>query len=248
MTLTIPTGDLVGILSDVLPFADPDKESPRHAVRLWWDAAQLHAEAYSGPHWGRSTWDPDDQHFEEHQDSLITKWGSGDAPWSIVMELPDAKEIVKIYKLSGKGVYYTPLHLDNLGGPLRIVRSADSGHSAINLVVSEVFDTWPRIDQVMQLGQQQWQAVDDLRVNAGLLASFGSVRQRDVMRVRFTGPDSPIHVTIGGRFIGAVMPYREPERLAAAPAPAPVCRCEDDEGDEICPVHPDGGGDDQLPL
>ncbi|WP_213451561.1 hypothetical protein [Rhizomonospora bruguierae] len=58
--ITIPTGELVGLLGDVVPFASPDKDMPNYnVVRLEWDGEMLHALTCDTIRIGWSSWHPD---------------------------------------------------------------------------------------------------------------------------------------------------------------------------------------------
>lgn len=222
--ITIPTGDLVGILSDAIPFADPDKKVKlTHCVRLEWSSYQLHAMATDRYHLGWSTWEPDDEPIEDHQPDMMTEWGSGDDEWGLTIGLDDAKHLVKVFELSGKGVYYVPLTVEYLGtGAVRIQRSRESGHSAISTTVKEAtFARFPDIRGLLA-GKDTIAPAAGFNLSAKRLANFAKVRPRGPMEVRFTGPDSLVLVSIGDRFVGAIQPAREGERIAAVPAPDPA--------------------------
>jgi hypothetical protein len=217
MTITVPTGDLVGVLADVIPFASTDKEDAiLNTVRLEWDGDMLHALATDRVRIGWSTWHPDDEPDGEAQDDLFTKWGSGDDPWSVVIPLGDAKDIVDAYKLPVKE-QRVPLTLDAVDGSVRVIRSRDTGHSAITIVVPGQLVDYPDVPKL--LGEaDRIEPVSSLAYGAKLLGDFSKVRPRGPMELTFTGPTGLTHIAIGKRFIGAIMPTRlgdEREREAA---------------------------------
>jgi hypothetical protein len=102
--ITIPTGDLTGVLADVIPFAFPKDDFPLlNVVRLEWDGQQLHALTTDRYRIGWSTWEPGDVgKDEEVQDDLFSEWGSADDPWRCTLVLADAVEIAKVFKLGHK--------------------------------------------------------------------------------------------------------------------------------------------------
>ncbi|MBM0235923.1 hypothetical protein JNW88_00275 [Micromonospora sp. ATA32] len=71
--ITIPTGDLVGVLADVIPFAFPEDDLPHvNCVRLEWDGEMLHAEATDTLHAARSSWHPDDDRDGNTSQATLT--------------------------------------------------------------------------------------------------------------------------------------------------------------------------------
>ena len=203
MTLTVPTWDLVGVIADCLPFASKDEEMPMlHGVRVEWDGERLHALATDRYRIAWSQWHPDDDPPTDTQDDLWTERGGADDPWSVFLHLDDATELVKVYKLPLKQSS-TPLtvDMDTDRGRLTIKRDRDTGHSAI----TAVFDGQLLADN-SALGE-----VDQAAFTAKYLADFAKVRCSGPMMMRFTGPDRLVHVSIGERFVGAIMPVRTGE-------------------------------------
>lgn len=214
MTITIPTGDLVGLISDVVPFGYPDAELPKmHCVRLEWDGTLLHAMALDGVRIAWGTWSPDDEHEKEHQDSLFTKWGSGDEPWSATIDLDDAKDLAKVFKLGAKE-QYVPLTIEKVGRAVKVVRSRESGHSAITTVMEDTFVEFADIRKMLAEHDVAI-PVSGTILNAKYLADFAKVRPRGPMRLTFTGDDRAILVAIGERFAGAIKPIRDADKAKA---------------------------------
>ena len=147
--ITIPTADLVGILSDVIPFALDDDEVPLlNQVRLEWDGRQLHALATDRYRLGISSWEPGDiGDGEESQDELGVDWGSGDDPWAMAVDLPDAKELVKVFKLPTKEAIGVPVTVDydTERWQARVSRSKDTGHSGLTVLVQDRRDEFPNV-------------------------------------------------------------------------------------------------------
>lgn len=207
MSTTIPTTELVGLLTDTIPFALDDPEWPEHfCVRLLWDGELLHTQAYDGTHLGWSRWSPDDAPDTDAQESLIDQWGGDDPPWSIVISLADAKGLAKLYKVNDK-LAYTPLQVSGERGDLRIVRNKTRGLMAISTTVEPAEVTFPDLDAFLaKTGRPK--AVSTVAFTAACLAHFAEVRPRGPMLVTFTGPTSAALVTIGDRFTGAIAQLR----------------------------------------
>jgi hypothetical protein len=205
--ITIPTGDLTGILADVIPFACPEDELPLlNCVRLEWDGKQLHAMSTDQFRMAISTWDPYDLPAHDSQDDLFTHWGSDDEPWSAILPLNDAKEIVKVFKLGPKETQ-VPLTVDPDGGRLKVARARETGYSALTAVMETPLYEFPDLRALLAKSD----TLADIRgvaYNARFLADFGKVRQRGPMELSFTGVTGLTHVRIGERFIGAIVPVR----------------------------------------
>lgn len=217
MTIMIPTGDLTGILADCLPFASTDRDDEvRHAIRIEWDGTMLHAFSTDGVRAAWSAWTADDEHQTSHQEDLFTKWGGGDLPWSLTLAPADAKDLVTIFKLSGKE-YYTPLVIEETNGTLKVVRRRDSGHPALTAAMPDQFVSFPDIRKLLA-DNSVGDRVPSIAFSARQLADFAKVRPRGPLELTFTGQHKPVLVAIGSRFQGAIMPHRpdgEAERTAA---------------------------------
>lgn len=206
--ITIPTGDFVGILADVIPLADPDDDFPStHCVRLEWDGTRLHALATDRYHLGWSTWDPGDEHEQQHQDDLFTAWGGADELWSATVGLDDAKHLVKTYKLGGKE-YYVPLTVESVGRAVRIQRSKDTGHSAIFTSVEDTFVEFPDLRKLLAANDTA-KSTRQIALDAKRLAGFAKVRPRGPLHMTFTGANKLVRIAIGERFVGAIMPVND---------------------------------------
>lgn len=218
--ITVPTCELVGLLTDTIPFANPDKDSSGHVIRIDWDAEQetLHASASDGYRVAWSTWHTDDDPEQDVQDCLFTAWGGNtdEDSWTAVIGLEDAKDAARMFKL-GKDDAYTPVQVALQAGQLRVSRTRDTGHSAITHVMRDAttdqqVDPRSLLDKLPDPGPAA-----ELAFTACLLADFAKVRPRGPMVMTFAGPDKAVRVRIGERFTGAVMPVRvHEERLAPA--------------------------------
>jgi hypothetical protein len=240
MSITIPTGDLTGILADVIPFAFPEDDYPALCcVHLEWDGETLHAMTTDHHRLAWSQWTPGDIDDQPQQDDLFTDWGSGDEPWTTNLALADAKELVKVFKLPTKEMN-TPVVIDHFAPPsltldelqvgakpapparTKVIRSRETGHSAITVVAED--NGHPFADLRATLAKNdRAKPTRNIIYNADYLADFAKVRARGPMQMTFTGPDKPTRITIGKRFIGAIMPQRPKDEdpasdSAAAPA------------------------------
>lgn len=209
--ITIPTGELTGVLSDVIPFAVPDEDLPDlNCVRLEWDGEVLHAFSHDLTRTAWSQWSPDDPPPAGLQDLLGVDWGGADDPWAITLALADAKEIVSVFKLPSKE-RQCPLTVDLLDARLKVVRSRETSRSALTGVWADAAVEFT--DVRAQLAQ--WDRIRPVRsvaYTAALLADFEVVRPRGPLRLTFTGEETPTLVEIGTRFVGAILPMRTERR------------------------------------
>lgn len=206
--ITIRTADLVGILTDTIPFASPDEDFETYnAVRLEWDGHQLHTLSTDRYRIAWSTWDPDDEPETDQQDDLFTTWGGADQPWHVQIPLADAKDIVSAYKLPAKEAVGVPLTVEQVDGQLRVVRARETGHSAITMVIRGLDDAdW--IDPRTLLAKHDTvQPAGVVAYTAKLLADFAKVRPRGALRLTHTA--GPTLVNVGERFSGAIVPVKE---------------------------------------
>jgi DNA polymerase III sliding clamp (beta) subunit (PCNA family) len=208
--ITIPTGDFVGLLADVIPFASTDDEIPSvNCVRLEWVGTRLDALATDRYRIAVSEWEPGDTGKDEAiQDDLFSDWGSGDDPWRTTIALDDAKELVKVFKL-GEKEYSVPLSVDYEFGRARftVKRAKETGHSAITIVLETTEVEFPDVRALLSKNDAL-KPVTSLGYTAKLLADFGKVRPRGPLELSFTGAEGLTHVSIGERFHGAIMPVR----------------------------------------
>ena len=207
MTVTIPTSELVGALADVIPFACAEDELPTiNCVRIEWDGQQLHALATDMFRVAISSWDPDDAPDEDVQDDLFTSFGSGDDPWHLLVPLSDAKDLVKVFKLPPKeGRAALTVDVDN--GRLAVRRSRESGHSALTATIDGTGVEFPDVRKLLAKNDVI-QPARTLAFTARFMADFAKVRPRGPLLLTFTGDASLVHVAIGERFVGAIVPTR----------------------------------------
>lgn len=209
MTITIPTGDLTGVLADVIPFALSDPDMPHVSViRIEWDGDMLHAEATDALHAARSSWHPDDVGGAGGPASLTNPFGGADNRWALLVAVDEVKEVVNDYKLPKKeaGV---PLTLDYESGALTVRRSRDTGHAAKRIILEGRMVDFPPV-AVMLDELAEPSPVEEVAYSGAAVARLGQVRQRALTRMRFGARRT--HVTIGDRFVAAIAPDRSGER------------------------------------
>ncbi|GAA0720177.1 hypothetical protein Drose_06465 [Dactylosporangium roseum] len=221
MSVTVPTGNFVGALADVIPFACTDKDLPFiNAVRIEWDGDQLHTLATDMYAVGISSYAKDDDTWgvEVAEDDLFTDFNSGDDPWSITISLDDAKEIVSDYKLAPKlGRVPLTVDYDHEHARLTVKRGRETGHPAKRTTVEALpaDAQFPDVRQVLA-DASVTQKVMGLRFDAKRLAVFSKVRPTGPLELTFTGETSATLVAIGDRFVGAVMPVKVNDEAEAA--------------------------------
>ena len=223
--LIMPTADLVGIITDVLPLApDPkDKDNPRGGVLLEWDGEALHAHATDGLSAGISTYHPDDPtDFDDDATQPVVYWGdSGGDPeprWRVFITTADAKEVVSTFKLAYK-FRMVPLHVKvNLARTRLIIeRTRDTGKTQHEMTVERVADAdrvFPDLRAQIDRAEGNTASVDRLAVWGHRLAAFANAGRRgpvELIPVRFAD-DELVVVRVGSRFAGYVTPHTEPRR------------------------------------
>jgi hypothetical protein len=208
--ITIATGDLTGVLSDVIPFASKAEEIVEvNAVRLEWDGHRFHALATDRYRLGWSQWDPDDEPDGDAQDDLFTEWGGADDPWGITLSLADAKDLVTVFKLPAKE-WNCPLTLDYRGvSTLQVARAKETGYSALTATMNGIDSTagFPDLRELLAKADRL-EPLTARAYSAKLLADFAKVRPRgNAMEMKFA--HGLTHVVIGERFTGAIMHIRQ---------------------------------------
>lgn len=225
MTITIPTCELAGLLNDAAAFAATDKDDiVRRTVHLEWDGQQLHALATDGYHFGWTRWNPDDpppEGLDEVQEDLFTDWGGDDEPWAATVDLDDAKEAAKVFRLPMKEGW-TPLTLDAGWDTIVVGRSRIGAHTALkqemrrNVLPAKT--AYPDLRALLNEDDRPDEPVGELAFIAARLANFARVRPRGPLELTFTGPSRKVRVRIGDRFDGLILPVRrdaDNEDLAA---------------------------------
>lgn len=224
--ITIPTRDLVGIIGDVLAFAWPDDENPRfNVVKLEWDGDNLHAYATDSYVMAWSRWSSIDVKDPGEDTS---PWGGWSDPWSIVLDLADAKKVASIFKLPAKEGG-TAVRIHPQKRQVKIVREHSEARAGITLMLDEsssvpmmpppdAIDRTVREDhhlyfpdlrsKLLQWAEREDVPTTKLMVNPRLLAKFNTARPMGPMKMRISGEDAVL-VSIGEWFCGAIQPMRD---------------------------------------
>lgn len=229
MTITIPTRELITIISDALVFAPADKDAELYGIQLRRDGSALRAAGYDVLSGAESSW-----YWEQETDSEDAPvWGPDDEPgepdeWSVFLPLPDAKEIVKTYKLAPK-FGATPVHLDfsqpmvaddgeSTAPRLYLTRQRHPWCTAHSLILQTVPDVkflsiGAIIDAASDAMVGSTAVADDadpgsltMSFNPARLAQFGRIFPHGVALVRYLGREQPTIVHVGGRVRGFVFP------------------------------------------
>lgn len=220
MTLTMPTRELVGLLSDVWRFADGDDENPTwHRVVMRWDGSRLHAMAGDGMRLAWMSWGADDGDAPP----IPYDWNGnvGTTEWELAILPENAKEIAAKFKVAASEGE-TPLRVTGSMDSLRVERDA-SEVGAVALTSDALSRPWvdnaPRIDEVIgQVAERHRSAAPRSRVaySGFALADFCNpkvVRQRGPIVLHF-GPAST-YIEIGSHFRGALVQDSGSERDSA---------------------------------
>lgn len=203
--ITIPSGELTGLLRDVIPFACPHDDIPDlNVVRLHWDGDMLHASTTDTLRTARSTWHPDDDDEGDTKPSLVSVYGGADDPWSLYMRLDDAKALVSHFKLPTKEAM-VPITLDHHRGKLTVARSAAAGLEEVEVAVVGRMVEFPDLD-TMFATPPNTQPVTELGFIGRHLADLGAVRQRGTLTLAFCGPQRATRIRIGRRFVATIRP------------------------------------------
>lgn len=210
--ITIPTSELLGLITDVIGFAPASKDNPDCGILIEWDGVDaLHAAAYDVLSAGRSTWVPGEgEESEEQGDEAqdVARWGSDDTPWRVFISAEDAREIVKTFKLPAK-FRLVPLLMKCTmnGGHLYIERTKDTGRTAHIAMFRSDSDRAAKFPDVCAIAREATDATEDTSgetFSPSRLAAFGAVRAHGVMHLTFGEAGVPSAVTIGSRFIGFI--------------------------------------------
>ena len=207
MTLTLPTRELVGLLADVYPFADPDEDNPAwHRVVVQWDGSRLHALAGNGMRVAWMSWGPDDG------DAPIPglEYPADDSDWTMAILPKEAKEIATKFKVGAKDGD-SPLRIT--GNPDRLIVERDSD-TVVGVALRSVAlarpwdDDAPDIMSIINTIREDSRTCvprTEVAYSGFNLADFANpkvVRQRGPVELRF-GPKST-YIRIGEHFHGAI--------------------------------------------
>jgi hypothetical protein len=233
--ITIPTSELLGLLTDVLAFSPVVKDDPRRGVLFEWDGENLHASAYDVLSAGRSTWMPGGgQEGEVNRtgnDAVPEdfRWGSDEPAWKAFVGFDDAKAIINAFKVAPK-LWWIPLSvkISPTGGRLTIERSGEFGKPAALITVTsdaettakfpDVCDMWGTLQQDIETHEHD--RIGSISFSPYRLAAFGTVRAHGVLDLEFAGEDGAVSASMGNRFVGFIYPAGASRAAATAVASA----------------------------
>lgn len=223
--ITIPTSELIGLITDVAGFAPASKDALNHGILLEWDGEALHAAAFDVLSAGRSTWVPEEgeEGFEEGEagdDVIGAEWGSNldHEQWKVFIDAADAKEIAKVFKLPTKH-RLTPVTVKvNAYNSLIVERSRETGHSQLHAMFRTDDDQAARFPDVDGIAHEAADHTSDtaaLTFSPSRLAAFGAVRSFNFMQITAGAEGYASCVMIGNRFTGFIYEATDAARQAA---------------------------------
>lgn len=156
--ITIPTTELIGCLSAVLPITLDPKDNSLAGVAIEWDGEALHFTVYDVASGATVRWIPGEGAEGEVGDDEsddYASWGGEDSPWRVFIAHADAKEIVKLFKLPAK-LWRYPVSLKvNLSSTKLIIERNDMSRgerlltvSTDNAVLRNIPNVRERVEQV----------------------------------------------------------------------------------------------------
>jgi hypothetical protein len=214
--LTIPTSELIGLLTDVLGFTPVIKDDPRRGVLIEWDGEALHASAYDVLSAGRSSWTPG-----EGLESTLTDtdapvstetFGGEDSAWKAFVTFDDVKAITTTFKVASK-LWWIPLSvkISPVGRELTVERSGEFGKPAalvtvrVDRDVTYKFPDVHRAWRVLQNAEAE-NPIGSVSFSPYRLAAFGTVRSHGVLDLEFAGEQGAVSASMGSRFCGFIFP------------------------------------------
>jgi hypothetical protein len=227
--ITIPTSELLGLLTDVLAFSPVVKDDPRRGVLFEWDGDALYASAYDVLSTGCSTWSPGqgqegDMDVKANAEGKTSdfRWGSDEPAWKAFVGFDDAKAIINAFKVAPK-LWWIPLSvkISPTGGRLTIERSGEFGKPAALITVAIDAETTARFPDVHAMwstlqGAEVQDPIGSISFSPYRLAAFGTVRAHGVLDLEFAGEDGAVSASMGNRFVGFIYPAGANRAVATA--------------------------------
>lgn len=209
--ITIPTTELIGGLSDVLPVIT-DPKSALAGVVVEWTGEALRFTTYDVYSGACVEWVPGEGaegeigDGDEAEDDDIA-WGGDDDPWRTWIWLDHAKDIVKLFKLPAK-LWRFPVQIKcTVAGDLMFER-VDSPRGNRELRIPGDLDKARRdVPDVTAIANAYDRTPTEHaagRFNAARLGAFGAVRPHGLMQMEFGTVNEPVGVRIGSRFHGFI--------------------------------------------
>lgn len=212
--ITIPTTELIGGLTDVLPVIT-DPKSSLAGVRIAWDGEALHFTAYDVISGGTVQWVPGEGaegNMDDGPDGEFVNddvWGGEDSPWAVWIYLPQAKEILKLFKLPAK-LWRFPVTLKcSPTGDRLIIEREDGPRVGRLLMVQTDNDMLSKIPDVREIAERvdlNLIRQEGIRFNGSRLGAFGTVRPHGSLAMAFGSTNEPVGVKVGTRYAGFIYP------------------------------------------
>lgn len=209
--ITIPTTELIGCLTDVLPIIT-DPKSELAGVQVEWDGESLHFTAYDVYSGGTVEWPPGlGAEGEPNEDSEADdpEWGGDDAPWSTWIRLDQVKDILKLFKLPAKLWRFPVTVKCSPTGDRLIIEREDGPRVGRQLMLQAEPGMLAKIPNVRTYTTDR-DMTPTMRMNAVFtgyrLAAFGAVRPHGLMHMEFGQDGDPVAVNIGSRYRGFIYP------------------------------------------
>lgn len=225
--ITIPTTELIGCISAVLPITLDPKDNALAGVAVEWDGEALHFTVYDIVTGATVRWVPGEGaegEVDENESDDYASWGASDndTPWRVFISHADAKEIVKLFKLPAKLWRYPVTLKVNLSQTKLIVERQDGPRGERLLTVSTDNTVLRNIPDVRAVAEKaataevphpQIAAFNGLR-----LASLGASTAYGVLTAAFDAEDRPVGVFAGSRYAAFIY------RSGANPRPYNILR------------------------
>lgn len=208
--ITIPTTELIGGIQDMLPHI-LDEKSELAGLVVEWDGEVLWFTAYDVYSGATVQWVPGEGaegEVDEHEDDSIV-WGGDDAPWRTWIWLPQAKEIVKLFKLPAK-LWRTPVQIKCTPTGDLIIERTDSPRGNRELRVpgdpDKARKDVPDVRTIAAKTNVGGDLVGDMAFFHARLGAFGAARSHGTLTMCFGAAGDPTGITMGARYAGFIYP------------------------------------------
>lgn len=225
--ITIPTTELIGCLSAVLPITIDPKDNSLAGVAIGWNGDALTFTVYDVFSGAAVTWTPGEGaegDVSEDDEVLVDEedWGGHDEPWRVFINYTDAKEIVKLFKLPAK-LWRHPVRLKVTAALNKlIVERDDLARGERLLTVSTDNDMLRSIPDIRSIALKADDALSGIPLatsfNGLRLASLGASSAYGVLTFAFGDESNPAGALAGKRYAAFVYP------AAANPRPFNLLR------------------------
>lgn len=207
--ITIPTSELIGGLTDMVPHISNPKDGYTAGVKLAWDGEALHFTVYDVLSAATVLWLPgegDEAEVDDEHDEEI-EWGGTDDPWTTFLWLPQVKEIVKVFRLPAK-LWRTPVNVKCSPTADRLTIEREDG-PRVGRFLQVSADTGKLKDipdvRTIAYDERRTPAADGVAAfSPSRLAAFGVGRPLGVLKLEVGSVNEPVGVTMGSRYAGFI--------------------------------------------